>query len=100
MNGPARAAPEPESELDRLRAEIEKLDRDLVSLIGDRVRLARRVGGAKRALGMPVLDPAREAAIVRRAGSLARESGLDDEDIRYIFWHLIGLCRRAQTEED
>jgi chorismate mutase len=45
-----------------------------------------------------VLDPAREAAVVRRAGTVARDAGLEDEDVRYIFWHLIGLSRRAQME--
>ncbi|HEU0053120.1 MAG TPA: chorismate mutase, partial [Longimicrobium sp.] len=64
-----------------------------------RVRMAREVGAAKRALGAPILDPAREAAVVRRAGTLARQAGLADEDVRYLFWHLIGLARRAQMEE-
>ena len=82
-----------------IRERIEQIDRSLVGLIADRVRLAREVGDAKRELGLPTLDPAREAAVVRRAGSLAREAGLEDEDVRYIFWHLIGLSRRAQMEE-
>ena len=53
---------------------------------------------AKGVLGLPTLDPAREAAVVRRAGELARDAGLDGDDVRYIFWHLIGLSRRAQME--
>lgn len=91
--GPAAEA------LARLRGEIEQLDRRLVGLIAERVELARQVGPLKQALGMPILDPPREAAIVRRAGELAREAGLGDEDVRYIFWHLVGLCRRVQLEE-
>lgn len=85
-------------ELEAVRREIERIDRALVELIGERVMLARRVGVAKRALGLPILDPAREAAVVRRAGILAREADLADEDVRYLFWHLIGLSRRAQLE--
>lgn len=85
--------------MDRLRDEIEAIDRSLVELIARRVDLAREVGHAKRSEGLPTLDPAREAAVVRRAGQLAREVGIADEDVRYIFWHLIGLARRAQNEE-
>lgn len=85
-------------ELTRIRDQIEALDRALIELIAERVRLARCVGAAKRASGLPTLDPAREAAVVRRAGAVARELGLDDEAVRYIFWHLIGLSRRAQEE--
>jgi chorismate mutase len=87
------------SELARIRDEIEKIDRSLVELIAQRVQLARRIGAVKRTAGLPTLDPPREAAVVRRAGALAREAGLDDEDVRYIFWHLIGLSRRMQMEE-
>jgi chorismate mutase len=87
------------AELARIREEIEGIDRALIDLIAQRVKLARRVGAVKRAAGLPTLDPPREAAVVRRAGALAREAGLDDEDVRYIFWHLIGLSRRMQLEE-
>jgi len=81
-----------------IRERIEQVDREIIGLIAERVQLAREVGGAKRELGVPTLDPAREAAVVRRAGELAREAGVGDEDVRYIFWHLIGLSRRAQME--
>ena len=81
-----------------LRTRIEQIDRDLIDLIAERAEIAREVGELKRQLGLPVLDPSREAAVVRRAGTLAREAGLPDEDVRYLFWHLVGLCRRAQLE--
>jgi chorismate mutase / prephenate dehydratase len=87
------------TELMRLREHIERIDRELIRLIGERVKLARSIGSAKRAADLPTLDPAREAAVVRRAASLARENGLEEDDVRWIFWHLIGLARRAQTEE-
>lgn len=90
----------PQARLQELREQIQHIDRTLIELIADRVRLAREVGDAKRALGVPTLDPAREAMVVRRAGELARELGVGDEDVRYIFWHLIGLSRRAQMEGD
>ena len=84
--------------MERLRLEIEQIDRSLVDHIGQRVRLARQLGVMKRAAGMPTLDPAREASVVRRTSSLARDAGLMAEDVREIFWHVIGLCRRAQSE--
>ena len=102
MSAGETAALAPEGAAARLeaaRGEIERIDRALVGLMAERVRLAREVGAAKRVLGMPILDPAREAAVVRRAGALAREAGIPDEDVRYLFWHLIGLSRRAQMEE-
>ena len=88
----------PGADLARLRTEIETIDRTLVKLIAERVALARAIGFQKRSAGLPTLDPAREAAIIRRSGILARDAGLGEEDVREIFWHLVGLCRRAQLE--
>lgn len=88
----------PAAGLARIRGDIERIDREIVELIAERVALARQVGAIKQELGMPTLDPPREAAVVRRAGALARAAGVADEDVRYVFWHLVGLCRRAQME--
>ncbi|HEX2094576.1 MAG TPA: chorismate mutase [Longimicrobiaceae bacterium] len=98
MTEPAEAT-SAEHNLKRLREEIERVDRAIVELVAERVRLGREIGAAKRAAGLPTLDPAREAAVVRRAGALAREAGLVDEEMRTLFWHLIGISRRAQVEE-
>jgi len=86
-------------EIDAVRTRIEQIDLQLISLIAERVQHGRELGRAKRALCLPVLDPAREATVVRRAGELARTAGLADDDVREIFWHLIGLSRRAQQED-
>lgn len=85
-------------DLKGLRDRIEQIDREIVKLIAERVHLAREVGAVKRALDMPTLDPAREAVVIRRSGELAREAGVEEEDVRQIFWHLVGLSRRAQIE--
>ncbi len=87
---------EAEAALARLRGEIERVDAALVALIAERVRLAGQVGDAKRALGRSTLDPVREAAVVRRAGALARDAGLDEEAVRAVFWQLMALARRTQ----
>ncbi|HJQ20503.1 MAG TPA: chorismate mutase [Gemmatimonadaceae bacterium] len=87
-------------ELGKLREQIEAVDHQLIQLIAERVALARQVGVAKRATGMATLDHVREAAVVRRAVTIARDAGLTcDDEIRQIFWQLIGLSRRAQTED-
>ena len=94
-------APEPEREdLVRLRVEIEQVDRYLIRLVARRVELARQVGAVKRATGLPALDPGREAAVIRRVSEVAREEGAPEEDVRYLFWHIIGMSRRVQIIEE
>lgn len=88
------------SELNSLRDRLEDTDRQLIDLISRRLELAREAGTVKREAGLPTLDPGREAEVVRRAGVMAREAGIPPEGVREIFWHLIGLCRRIQSEEE
>jgi chorismate mutase len=95
----AQAPGDWQREMETLRERIQQIDDRLVGLLVQRVALAREVGAAKRRAGLPALDPRREAAVVRHAGERARAAGIHDEDVRYIFWHVIGLCRRAQLEE-
>lgn len=83
-------------ELERLRARIREVDRELVRLVGERRDLAVAVGRAKEALGLPVLDPPQEARVVRRAAELARETGVDEEAVRDVLWRIIASARDAQ----
>jgi chorismate mutase len=91
------SADPPLDSLERVRASIEQLDQRIIDLIGERVELSRQVGTLKRSAGLPTLDPAREATVLRRVASQARAAQLPDEPVREIFWHVIALCRAAQT---
>jgi chorismate mutase len=84
------------AELERLRREIARIDRSLVRGLAARQRLATRAAAVKRDAGLPTLDPAREAAVVRAAADVAREKGLPPDVVRAIFWQVIALCRDAQ----
>ena len=66
--------PEPAS-LARARRAIDGVDHALLLLAG-RARLARRAERCKRAAGLPLRDPAREARVHRRAEVLAGRIGL------------------------
>ena len=86
------------SELDRCREEIAQLDRDVITLLRRRVELALRTGTLKRSMGLPILDPAREARVIRSAVETARTEGLAEEPVREIFWRILGMSRDAQSE--
>jgi chorismate mutase-like protein len=83
-------------ELDALRQRIEALDAELVRLIAERRELVIEIGRVKAELGLPVLDPTREAAVVRRAAALARDSGGDEEMVRDVIWRIMASARDEQ----
>ena len=95
--------PDPRTELARLREEVLQCDRKLIGAIARRHELVHRIGALKRQLGLPVTDPAREAAVVRRAAELARAEGLNDELVRELVWKVMAAARgeqRAAREDD
>lgn len=84
--------------LDSLRKRILEVDELLVALIAERRELVLKIGTVKRDLGLPILDPSREAAVVRRAAEMARERGLDEELTRDVIWRIIASAREDQSE--
>ena len=89
---------DPLAELAQCRTQIEEIDRRLIALLAERVALGRTTATLKRAAGLPILDPQREAEVIRRAVATAREHDLPVEAVREVFWHVVGLSRRAQEE--
>lgn len=79
-----------------LREQIARVDEELIDVLARRLALAAEIGEIKSRLGLQVLDPAREAEVVRRAATLARERGVDPELARDIFWRVIAQARVVQ----
>jgi chorismate mutase len=89
----------PADDLAAGRSEIERVDRAIIRLLRERLQAATIVVAAKRANNLPVLDPAQEARVVRRAGEWAREAALPDDDVRDLFWRIIAITRCAEGEQ-
>jgi len=90
------AAPSVEDPLEKLRDRITRLDDQLIRLIGERRALVLEVGRVKADLGLPVMDPRREAEVVRRAATRARELGVDEEMTRDVIWRIMAAARAVQ----
>jgi chorismate mutase len=86
------------ADLARCRDEIERIDNEIVERLAKRLALGKRTGELKRLAGLPILDPTREAAVIRRVTAVARDAGLPPEPIREVFWQIVGMSRRAQDE--
>ena len=79
-------------ELAAIRARIDEVDARLCRLLEERVALVREAAELKAARGVPLLDPGREEAIVRRAAGL---TGLPEEAIRAAFAGILEACKRG-----
>ena len=87
-----------EARLSELRTQISAVDEELIRLVGLRRALVLEVGEVKTLLDLPVLDPAQEARVVRRAAERARELGIDQELVRDVIWRIIAAARQTQAQ--
>jgi len=87
----------PQERLEELRERIIAADDEIIRLIGERRDLVLEVGRIKEALGLPILDPAREARVVRRVAERSRALGVDEELTRDVIWRIISSARQAQS---
>ncbi|QEH38340.1 P-protein [Aquisphaera giovannonii] len=87
----ARRAPT----LSSLRAEIDRLDLDLVTLLNRRAEIATQIGQIKHSQGLEIWSAAREDEVIARA--VAGSSGpLPNETLRLIFRELMSGSRSLQ----
>ncbi|MBM3786669.1 MAG: chorismate mutase [Acidobacteria bacterium] len=77
------------------RGQIDEIDRQLVRLINDRVRVVERIGAVKKEVAMPVYEPKREEEVYRNIET-SNEGPLPNDAARRIFERIIDEMRTLQ----
>lgn len=78
-----------------LRRRIDAIDSKIVELLGLRAQAVLEVGAWKRARGVPIRDPVREAAVLDRVSARSR-GPLPPEVVRSIYATLVRECREFE----
>ena len=83
--------------LEDWRNEIDSIDAEIVCLIKQRAKIARKIGVLKATAGLPVVDLEREDAILRNVAARSHDV-LEKEAIIRIFRGIIRESRQIQVE--
>lgn len=86
------------NELEKLRKEIDRIDRQLLPLFLERMELCSRVADYKRGLNLPVLDAQREKEVLKEKMSLAEGTDMQSE-VYDFFNSIMSISRTRQTRE-
>ncbi len=78
-----------------LRTQIDRLDRELVSLMNQRADLARQIGQLKASAGQETYDPAREEIVLERVTS-SNQGPLSSDSLKAIYRELISGSRAIE----
>jgi chorismate mutase/prephenate dehydratase len=92
-SGPADAKRAPT--LAGLRSDIDRIDKELVSLLNHRTAVSLQIGEVKQKQGIEVWSPAREDEVIARALATSR-GPLAPETLRLIFRELMSGARALQ----
>jgi chorismate mutase/prephenate dehydratase len=82
-----------QTELNKLRTNIDAVDEKLVELFNQRARYVLEIGRFKQANQLPVYEPKREAVVM---ANIARcnEGPLPDEELAAIYTAILAAMRR------
>ena len=88
------------STIDELRTRIDELDLKLVELLNQRASCALRIGEIKRALGLEIYQPEREAQVLQNVQQHAHDIGgpLGGDALTRLFERIIDEARRLERE--
>jgi len=81
--------------IDEIRANIDRLDSDLLRIFNERAQLALEIGKIKKGLDLPIYDPSREKRIFQRM-SAENRGPLDDQAIVRLFERVIDESRALE----
>lgn len=82
--------------LKRLRAEIDDLDREILSLLERRFAITSAIGQWKKAQGQSTIDPQRETEIISKITALAQSKNLPATQVKNIFKAILRLSYHSQ----
>ena len=82
--------------MDMMRHNIDEIDSAILALLAKRLGLAKDLGEAKKNLGIPIYDPAREKAILARLVEENRDR-LAPAAVKAIWREIFSSSRQAQT---
>jgi chorismate mutase len=84
--------------LDTVRAEISRVDTDIIRLIAERQQLAGKVARIKITNGMPIHDQRQTKKVLQSVFEQAVESRIDPVAVQKIFEMLIAMSEERQRE--
>lgn len=88
-----RSAPAPK-ELEELRAQLDRIDAELLARLRERIEICIRIGHVKRAHDVPMMQPHRIGMVQQRAAAFAELHGIDRAFMRQFYDLIIAeTCR-------
>ena len=84
--------------LEKLRQEINEIDKDLIILFQERMHKVKEIGNYKRKHQLPILDSSREKEVLRRNLGYLTDKRLERDGERFLI-QLMEISKEVQERE-
>lgn len=82
--------------MEEIRKKIDRLDEQIISLLGKRMSLAKEIGRQKKESDIGITDEEREKEVMARLRSLAEENGLSGKFVEKLYGVVFKESRKLQ----
>lgn len=82
--------------LEELRKRIDEADQKIVRLVAERIRIAGEIGDIKKEQGKKIEDAAREQIVLKNISDIARDEGLNPDDITRIYRQIMAMAKSKE----
>jgi chorismate mutase len=93
----ARATVSSDPNVERVRAELAKHDREILDAVNARLRLVAELKRYKEEADLPFVDPAQERRLLERLAA-GNKGPLSDEGVRKLFTEILALTKDELDE--
>lgn len=80
-----------------LRQKIDTLDKDIVKLLAERIKIAEKIGQEKLEQGKEIIDISRENEVLDRVKALAGHEKISPDDVERIYRQIIPIVRGKEA---
>ena len=84
--------------LDALRKKIKKIDKKLVELLLERIKIVQQIGQIKIEKKIPIIDREREQEVISYVLSIQQDL-INPKILENIFRQIIQICRETQQKQ-
>lgn len=85
-------------QLSKLRSQIDKVDQEIISLLGQRFKITQKVGLYKKIHKLKPFDKQREIEMKKHIFTLAQKNNLDQKFVWSIFTKIILKVKKRHKE--
>ena len=83
-------------DLKELRKKIDSIDEQILLLLGERVKVCRDIGVAKKKQGAPIRDAERENEVYQHIKAKAARLSLDSMQVEAVYREIVNMCSSVQ----